>query len=225
MRKQIDRWYSRLTRTGKILLVAAAIGLVWLLLQLINSIFGIVPTLGEAGLGVLAIILNSIAIMLIVFVIVQAVAIFYFMREENEMYREMMTRGRKGGSRMEQVGGRRHPGMARRGGRGMQQNVYMAGYLTVDSVNQKYPARWYKRPTKVSDWMEIEEPGLYALESDGKQKYEIIDATELGAGFLIGTWDGRFVKWKRNIILNKRTGRPRSFSSLRNAKKQLSKLD
>lgn len=225
MRKQIDRWYSRLTRTGKILLVAAAIGLVWLLLQLINAIFGIVPTLGQAGLGVLAIILNTIAFLLIFFVILQAAAIFYFMREENEMYREMMTRGRKGGSQMEQVTGRRNAGMMRRAGRGMQQGAYMTGHLSVDMVNQKYPARWYKRPSLVSEWKDIEEPGTYALASDPKQKYEIIDATELGAGFLIGTWEGRWVKWKRKIVLNKRTGRPQSFSSLRNAKKQLDKLD
>lgn len=223
MRKHIEAWYSRLTRTGKILLAAAIVALVWLLLQLINSIFGIVPTLGELGLGTLSFILNTIAVLLIVFVIMQAVAIVYFMREENEMYREMMTRGRKGGRQMDQVGGRRHPGMMRGGGRSSQPHVFMTGHITVDMINQKYPARWYKRAEKVSDWMDIEEPGVYTLES-GNQKYEIIDAVELGAGYLIGTWEGRWIKWKRHIMLNKRTGRPRSFSSLRNAKKQLVKM-
>lgn len=225
MRKQFDRWYSRLTRTGKILFYAALVGVVWLLLQIINSIFNIVPPFRELGIGWLAVTLNIIAITLITFVVAQAVAIFYLMREESEMYREMMTKGRRRGSQMDQMTGHRNPAsLTRRGARA--QNAYMAGHLSVDNINQKYPSRWYKRPTKVADWKDIQEPGIYVLDSDSSTKVEIIDATELGAGFLVGNFEGnRFLKWKRKLVLNKRTGRPQSFSSLRNAKKQLTKFE
>lgn len=223
MQKELQRWYSRLTRTGKILLYAAIVGLVWLLLQLINNIFNIIEVTNQI-VSIIFIVLNVVSILLIIFVIMQAVAVIYVMREENEMYREMMTKGRRRGSQMEQIAGHRNPAsMTRRGSRGM--NVNVGGMLTVDNVNQKYPARWYKRTTAVAEWKDISEPGLYTLASDSSFKIEIIDATELGGGYFVGTWSGnRFIKWKRNLVLNKRTGRPQSFSSLRNAKKQLSKL-
>jgi len=222
MQKAIKQWYSRLTKTGKILLYAAAVGLVWLILQLINNIFGILLVENNV-VRIIFTVLNVASILLIVFVVMQAVAIIYVMREENEMYREMMTKGRRHGNRMEQAAGRRsQASMTRRGARGM--NVNVTGMLTVDNINQKYPARWYKRPSLVAEWKDITEPGMYALESDSKQKVEIIDATELGGGFFVGTWTGnRFYQWKRVLVLNKRTGRPQSYSSLRNAKKQLSK--
>ena len=221
MPKQIKKWYSRLSRTGRILLYAAGVGLAWLLFQLLNTIFGFLPELPQWA-RVLFIVLNVIAILLITFVVAQAAAVIYMLNEESEMIREMMTRGKRG-SQMQNVAGHRNAGsMTRRGARNMQTAV--GGLLTVDAVNQKYPARWYKRPTVIADWMEIEEPGLYALSEDRKQKIEIIDATEVGAGYLIGTFEGRFVQWKRKLVLNRKTGRPQTFSSLRNAKKQLSKV-
>ncbi|MCP5098988.1 MAG: hypothetical protein GY943_25835 [Chloroflexi bacterium] len=220
MQKDIKKWYSRLTRTGKILLYAAGVALVYLLLALINRIFGIV----NVDLGVFGIILNVVAILLILFVVLQAAAIIYMMREENEMYREMMTKGRRRGNSMEQAAGRRsQASMTKRGAQSAQMHV--RGILTVDNINQKYPAKWYKRPSVVTEWKEIKEPGIYALDSENKPKVEIIDASEVGGGFFVGTWEGnRFLKYKRKLILNKRTGRPQSFSSLRNAKKQLSKV-
>lgn len=222
VKKYIKQWYSRLTRTGKILLYGAAVGLVWLILQLINNIFGILLVENNV-IRIVFTVLNVASILLIIFVVMQAAAVIYVMREENEMYREMMTKGRRHGNQMEQVAGRRSPSsMTRRGARAM--NVNVTGMLTVDNINQKYPARWYKRPTSVAEWKDISEAGLYVLESDKKNKIEIIDATELGGGYFVGTWTGnRFFQWKRVLVLNKRTGRPQSYSSLRNAKKQLSK--
>ena len=222
MQKDIKRWYSRLTRTGKILLYAAAVGLVWLLLQLINNIFNIVEITNNVVIIIFTI-LNVASILLIIFVFMQAAAIIYMMREENEMYREMMTKGRRHGNQMEQVAGRRNAAsMTKRGARAA--NVNVSGMLTVDNINQKYPARWYKRATAIAEWKDITGPGIFTLQDDSSVKVEIIDATELGGGFFVGTWSGnRFFKWKRKLVLNKRTGRPQSYTSMRNAKKQLSK--
>ena len=222
MPKQIEKWYSRLTPSGRYLLYGAIVGLVWLIFRILNAIFRFLPALPQA-VNIIFVVLNISAILLIVFVIAQAAAMFYMMNEENEMYRNMMTKGKRGGSQMEQVGGRRDSGsMSRKGARNMR--VAVAGHLSVDTVNQKYPARWYKQPEIIAEWKEIEEAGTYALSSDKKKKAEIIDATEVGAGFLIGIFNGRFVQWKRELILNKKTGRPQTYSSLRNAKKQLSKI-
>ena len=222
MPKQLEKWYSRLTRTGRILLYAAIGGVVWLVFRISNAIFGFLPELNQA-VSIIFLILNIIAILLIIFVVAQAAAIIYMMNEESEMYRNMMTKGRRGGNQIEQVGGRRDSGsMSRKGGRNMQ--VAVAGHLTVDNVNQKYPARWYKKPVVVEDWKEIQEAGTYALSLDKKKKVEIIDASDVGGGFLVGTWNGRFVKWKRVLVLNKKTGRPQTYSTIRNAKKQLPKL-
>ncbi|MEM7333771.1 MAG: hypothetical protein AAF490_16915 [Chloroflexota bacterium] len=222
MPKQIEKWYSRLTRTGRILLYAAIVGLVWLIFRLLDAIFGFLPELNQA-LNITFLVLNIIAILLITFVVAQASAIIYMMNQEGEMYREMMTKGRRGGNQLEQLGGRRDQGsMSRRGAKNMR--VASAGHLSVDNINQKYPARWYRQATVIEDWKEIQEAGTYALSADKKKKVEIIDATEVGGGYLIGTWDGRFVKWQRNLVLNKKKGRPQSYSTLRNAKKQLPKL-
>lgn len=222
MPKQIEKWYSRLTKTGRIFLYAALVGLAWLIFRLLDAIFGFLPDLNQA-VSIVFLILNIVAILLIVFVVAQAAAIIYMMNEESEMYRNMMTKGRRGGNQIEQVGGRRDAGsMSRRGARNMR--VAVGGHLTVDNVNQKYPARWYKQPTVIEDWKEISEAGTYALSTDKKKKVEIIDASDVGGGFLIGTWNGRFIQWKRELVLNKKTGRPQTFSSLRNAKKQLSKI-
>lgn len=222
MQKQIEKWYSRLTRTGRILLYAAIVGLVWLIFRLVDAIFGFLPELPQA-VNITFFILNIVAILLITLVIAQAAAMIYMMNEESELYRQMMTRGRRGGSQLEQMAGRRDAGsMTRRGSKNMRMAV--AGHLTVDNVNQKYPARWYKRATPVEDWKEIEEPGTYILSSDKKQKIEIIDATEVGGGFLLGMYEGRFVPFRRKLVLNKKTGRPQTYTSLRNAKKQLSKM-
>lgn len=223
MQKQLEKWYSRLTRTGRILLYAAAVGLVWLLFRLANAIWGFLPELPQA-VNITFLVLNVIAILLITFVVAQAAAMIYMMNEESEMYREMMTRGRRGGSQIEQVGGRRDAGsMTRRGARNMRTAV--SGHLTVDNVNQKYPARWYKRATAIDDWKDIEEAGTYTLNGDSKLKVEIIDATEVGGGYLVGTYEGRFVPFRRKLVLNKKTGRPQTYTSLRNAKKQLSKME
>ncbi len=223
MQKDIKRWYSRLTRTGKILLYAAGVGLVWLLLQLVNNIFDIV-VIENNVVRIIFTVLNVVSILLIIFVFMQAAAIIYMMREENEMYREMMTKGKRHGNQMEQVAGRRSAAsMTKRGARAT--NVNIGGMLTVDNINQKYPARWYKRPTQIDDWKDITEAGVYTLKDNANVKVELIDATELGGGFFVGTWSGnRFFKYKRSLILNKKTGRPQSYSSLRNAKKQLSKI-
>ncbi len=221
MKKDIKIWFSRLTRTGKILLYSAAVGLFWLLLGLINNIFNLVEL--DGVFRIIVIILNVIAILLIIFVFMQAAAVIYMMREENEMYRTMMTKGRRGGNSMEQVGGRRSQASMTK--RGSQAQAFSTGFLTVENINQKYPARWYKKPALIADWKEIKEAGLFALEADPKTKVEIIDATELGGGYFVGTWEGnRFAKYKRILVLNKRTGRPLSYSSLRNAKKKISKV-
>jgi len=223
MQKDIKRWYSRLTRTGKILLYAAGVGLVWLLLRIVNGIFDII-VIENNVVNIIFTVLNVIAILLIVFVVMQAAAIIYMMREETEMYREMMTKGRRRGNQMEQVAGRRSAAsMTKRGARAA--NVNIGGMLTVDNINQKYPARWYKRPVAIAEWKDISEAGVYTLEEDSSVKIEIIDATELGGGYFVGNWTGnRFLKYKRTLVLNKKTGRPQSYSSLRNAKKQLSKV-
>jgi len=221
MQKDIKIWFSRLTRTGKILLYSAAVGLVWLLLGIINNIFNIVEI--DGALRIVFIVMNVIAILLIIFVLMQAAAVIYMMREENEMYREMMTKGRRRGNSMEQVGGRRSQASMTR--KGAQSQAFSTGFLTVENINQKYPARWHKKPKLISEWKEIKESGIFALESDPKVKIEIIDATEMGGGYFVGTWEGnKVMKYKRILVLNKKTGRPLSFSSLRNAKKKISKL-
>ena len=223
MRKDIERWYSRLTRTGRILLYAAGVGLVWLLFRIINGIGGFL-VIENNVVNIVFTVLNVVAILLITFVVVQAAAIIYMMREENEMYREMMTKGRRRGNQMEQVAGRRSAAsMTKRGARNA--SVNLGGMLTVDNINQKYPARWYRRGTAVSEWKDISEAGVYTLEDNSNVKIEIIDASEVGGGFYVGTWSGnRFLKYRRTLVLNKKTGRPQSYSSLRNAKKQLTKI-
>ena len=166
MRKDIERWYSRLTRTGRILLYAAGVGLVWLLFRILNAIFGFL-IIENNVVNIIFAVLNGVAILLITFVVMQAAAIIYMMREENEMYREMMTKGRRRGNQMEQVAGRRSAAsMTKRGARNA--SVNLGGMLTVDNINQKYPARWYRRPTAVSEWKEISEAGVYTLEENSE---------------------------------------------------------
>lgn len=215
IQKKLKTLYGSYTRVGKILLVAAVVSFVWLLAGLINTIFNIV----DLNLGIVGFILNVVAVVLVLIAIIQAVTLNYIMEQNKEAYREMVTQGRRRGHMVQNQG---RP-MTRSGKR---PQTFISGHLSVDNINQKYPARWYKRATTVSDWKDIQEPGVFTLDSDSSQKVEIIDAKEIGGGYFVGTWEGnRFFKYKRQLILNKKTGRPQSYSSLRNAKKQLAKLD
>ena len=215
IQKRMKTLYGNYTRVGKILLGAAIVSAVWLLLYFINWIFNIVPL----NLGIFGLILNLVAITFVVIAVVQAVTLNYVMEQNKEMYREMVTQGRRRGA---MVQNQSKPMMRS----GKKPRAFVSGHLSVDNINQKYPARWYRRATQITEWKEISEPGLFVLQSDTKPKVEIIDAKEIGGGFFIGTWEGnRFVKYRRQLVLNKQTGRPQSYSSLRNAKKQLSKMN
>ncbi|MEM7118343.1 MAG: hypothetical protein AAF614_38295 [Chloroflexota bacterium] len=218
LRKAIDLWSSRLTRTGKIILVAAIIGFVWLLLQTINGIFGIVPTLGELGLGILAVILNIVAILLVAMVVAQIGFTYYTYQEAQKSHREMIVRGRRGGNRMEQMSGRRHRGSGQRKS-ARSANMRVAPDVSADQINRHFPHRWMKKPDLVAEWKDIKEAGIYALEETPKEKIEILDAKEIGGGFYLGTWSGRFVP-QRSIVTNK-AGKPINYATLRHAKKQI----
>ncbi|MCA9996551.1 MAG: hypothetical protein KDE56_12420 [Anaerolineales bacterium] len=217
LRKAIELWSSRLTQTGKIILWAAIVGFVWFLLQMLNAIFGhVVPRFSDIGLGWLAFVLNLVAFFLVFMVVVQIAYTYYSYQEAQQNYREMIVRGRKGGNRMEQMAGRRNRASGQRRGASAA-NMRMTPDLTADQVNRNYPMRWFKKPTLVEDWKEISEAGVYALSSEPKKKIEILDASEIGGGFYLGTWSGRFVP-TRDIVVNK-AGRPVNFATLRLAKK------
>jgi hypothetical protein len=219
LRKAIELWSSRLTQTGKIILGAAIVGFVWIILQILNAIFGhVVPRFSDFGLGWLAFILNLIAFALVFMVVVQIAFTYYSYQEAQKNYREMIVRGRRGGSKMEQMAGHRNRASGQRRGASAS-NMRMTPDLTPDQLNRHYPMRWFKKPTLVEDWKEVKEAGLYALTSEPKKKIEVLDASEIGGGFYLGTWSGRFVP-SRDIVVNK-AGKPINFATLRLAKKSI----
>lgn len=217
LRKAIELWSGRLTQTGKIILGAAIVGFVWIILQILNAIFGhVVPRFSDFGLGWLAFILNLVAVVLILMVTAQIAFTYYSYQEAQKNYREMIVRGRRGGNPMEQVAGYRNRASGQRRGASAA-NFRMTPELTADQINRHYPMRWLKKPTLVEDWKDVKEAGLYALTSEPKKKIEILDASEIGGGFYLGTWGGRFVP-TRDIVVNK-AGKPINFATLRLAKK------
>lgn len=219
LQKAIELWSSRLTQTGKIILGSAIVGFIWILLQIVNAIAGhVVPPFSEFGLGWLAFILNLIAFTLVLMVVVQIAFTYYTYQEAMKSHREMIVRGRRGGSRMEQMAGRRTRASGQRRAANSA-NLRIAPDVSADQLNRHYPHRWYKKPTLVEDWKEIREPGIYALNSEPKQKIEVIDASDIGGGFYLGTWSGRFVP-SRSIVTNK-AGKPINFATMRHAKKQI----
>ena len=217
LRKAIELWSSRLTQTGKIILWAAIVGFVWFLLQILNAIFGhVVPRFSDLGLGWLAFVLNLAAFLLVFMVVVQIAFTYYSYQEAQKNYREMIVRGRRGGNRMEQMAGRRTRASGQRRGASAA-NMRMTPDLTADQINRHYPMRWFKKATLVEEWKDVTEAGVYALTSEPKKKIEILDASEIGGGFYLGTWSGRFVP-TRDIVVNK-AGKPVNFATLRLAKK------
>lgn len=220
LRKAVDLWSSRLTQTGKIILGAAIVGLVWIILQIINRIVGLVPRFSEINtfLGILAIVLNIAAVVLIVMVIAQIAFTYYTYQEAMKSHREMIVRGRRGGNRMEQMAGRRHRGSGQRKS-ARNTNMRVAPDVSADQINRHFPHRWLQKPSLVSDWKEIKEAGIFALEESPKEKIEILDAKEIGGGYYLGTWSGRFIP-QRSIVTNK-DGKPINYATLRHAKKQI----
>lgn len=217
MKKDLELWYSRLEPRGKIILGLAVVGLIWLLVQLGLAIAGI-----SLGLGIFGFILNLIAMTLISLIAAQFFMMRKMQRDYEANYREMMVRGRKGGSKMEQISGRRDRGSMRRSGGGadMSQAVQMMTSVSVDNLDKHYRPKPIARPTIIDDWKEITEGGLYALSSAPKEKVEVIDASDIGGGFFVGKYSGKYVQ-ERILMTHNSTGEPLRFSTLRNAKQAL----
>lgn len=219
LRKDISLWYTRLQPRGKIFLGVAGLGLVWLLFQFIYNI----AAGGLPGPGWLYIILNVLSLTMIALVITQFVVMRRMQKQFDQNLRQSLTKGRRGGNRAEQIMGRRNRGsMRQRGGNNMQQALSMVTQIDPDDLDKQYRPKPLAKPTVIAKWQEIEEAGLYALESSPKAKVEIIDAQEIGGGFFVAKYstDG-FLK-DRRFMTHRQTGEPLRFDSLRNAKKALS---
>ena len=218
MKKDLELWYSRLERRGKIMLGLAVVGAVWLLIQLILAMAG-----APLGLGIIGLILNFIAIGLISLIVTQFFVMRKMQRDYEANYREMMVKGRKGGSRHEQISGRRDRGSMRRasGGADMGQAMQMMTRVSTENLDKHYRPKLVGKPTLVADWKDITEGGMYALESAPGDKVEVIDASDIGGGFFVGKYSGKYLK-ERTFLTHKQTGEPLRFSTLRNAKQALS---
>ena len=219
LQKDLTLWYSKLEQRGKIFLGIAAVGVVWLIFQLIWAIAGQEPFLPAW----LAIIINLLFAFLIGLLIAQFIMMRRMQRDYEANLRQVMTKGRRGGNRAEQIGGVRNRGsMRQRGGMNMSKAVSMITQVDVEDLDKQYRPKPFAKPTIVEKWQEIEEPGMYALSATPKLKVEIIDAQDIGGGFFVGKYsDDRFLK-DRRIMTDRSSGEPLRFSSLRNAKKALS---
>lgn len=137
LRKAIELWSSRLTQTGKIILWAAIAGFVWIILQILNAIFGhVVPRFSDFGLGWLAFILNLAAFLLVFMVVVQIAFTYYSYQEAIKAQREMLVRGRRGGNRMEQMAGRRNRASGQRRGSSAA-NFHITPDLTAEQIKDR----------------------------------------------------------------------------------------
>jgi hypothetical protein len=224
-KKEWNQWYPNLKIWGKALFFAAVVAFVLILLQLINWITGffladgpLVPTLGSQ-IGLWALLINTVLIGLVVFIVAQFLLLRNMRQEQMEKQIEMITRGRKGGNPMESMTGTRNRGT--RPGRSPQMNQRVAFKVTADEINQQYRPKLRAKVTKVPEWKEITEPGVYALAARPKDKVQIIDANDTVGGYYVGRWyKGRFFR-TRHLALHKKTHTPLQFSSIRSAKKYL----
>lgn len=217
MRKDLELWYSRLETRGKVMLALAGVGAAWLLIQLILALAGV-----ALGLGIIGIILNFIAIALISLLVTQFFVMRKMQRDYEANLRDMMVKGRKGGSPQDQLAGRRDRGSMRRSGGGpdMNQAIQMMTRVSVENLDKHYRPKPIAKPTLVADWKDITEGGLYALNSAPKEKVEVIDASDIGGGFFVGKYSGKYVQ-ERTLMTHKQTGEPLRFSTLRNAKQAI----
>ncbi len=218
LRKDISTWYSRLQPRGKIFLAVAGLGLAWLLFQFIFNIAG-----GQLpGPSWLYILLNVIAFTLIAMVVAQFILMRRMQRQFEQNLRQSMTKGRRGGNRAEQVMGQRNRGsMRQRGGSNMQSALRLVTQIDLDDLDKQYRPKPLARPTVVEKWQDIDEAGLFALESAPKAKVEIIDANEIGGGFFVAKYSTDGILKDRRFMTHRQTGEPLRFDSLRNAKKAL----
>ncbi len=216
-KKDLQLWYGRLERRGKLVVFLAVIALIWLIARIVLAIAGV-----SLGLGIFGIILNILAIILISLVITQFIIIRNMMRDARSTYKEMAMRGKRGGNPMENIAGNRNAGSLRkRGG-----NNSMAAVSAMTGISQSMIDKQYRpqvvggKPTVIEDWMAIEEPGMYALVSAPKAKVEIIEATALGGGYFVGKYSEGVLK-ERTLMMHRGTGEPLRFQTIRHAKKAL----
>ena len=226
IKKEWKLWYPNLKIGGKLLFFAAVVAAVLLIFQFFNWMSGffsadgetLIPTLGSV-IGFWALLINTLLIMVVVFVVAQFVILRNMRQEQLVEHRQMITRGRKGGNPMEAMTGVRNRGS--RPGKSSQMQQRVTYNVSADKINQQYRPKLTTRPKKITEWKDIVEPGVYALTAKPKDKAEIIDATATTGGFYVGVWHkGRFFR-ARHLALHKKTNTPLQFSSLRSAKKYL----
>lgn len=217
--KEITRWYQQLQPRGKILFYAAVVGLVWLLTQLILSIAGVaLPS--DGPWPIVFFVLNLLAVTLVALIVAQFFLVRRMQKQAREAQMRMIMGGQKHGPRVQQPNIR---GRVSRTGKMTQQmsGVRMTGAVSAQDIDQQYRSNPFARATKVADWMDIEEPGVYALTEEPREKIQIIDASDTIGGFFVGKWTGGRLK-TREIVCNSR-GEPLHFATLRNAKKYLAR--
>ena len=217
LKKDIQLWYSRLERRGRIVLGFAVASLVWLLLQLINAILNLAGVGLPLNLGWIGWLLNIVCIVLIGLMVAQFILIRGMMRDARNLSREMPVRGRKEGNRTEQMTGIRNGASMRKRGGGVPAVQMIAG-LNAEMLDKQYRPNPLAKATIVEDWMEITSAGFYAHASAPKDKVEIIDGSTVGGGFFIGHYVGGLVKERH---FQSRNGEPIRYNSIRNAKKSL----
>ena len=218
LKKDIQLWYSRLERRGKILLGVAGVSLVWLLFQLINAILNIWNVGLPLNWSYLGWILNILCIVLVGLMVAQFLLVRKMMRDARDISRQMAVRGRKEGNRTEQMMGVRNGASMRKRGNGNAPAVQMIAGITAEMLDNQYRPNPLAKADIVENWMDITSAGFYALESAPKEKVEIIDASALGGGFFIGHYRGGLVKER---AFQSRNGEPIRYNSIRNAKKSL----
>lgn len=215
MIKDIQKWYKSMETRGRIFLAVAVLGLIWLLVQLVLAITGNALTLGWLGF-----ILNTIAFLLIGLVVAQFFMLRRMQNEYEENLKEMLVKGRRSGNPGAQIAGHRNRASGRRASSAAAPSMAaISTGITVENVDKHYRPQVIGRPTVVSDWSEVEVGGVYALEETPKTKVEFIDASDIGGGFFVGKYSGRYVQ-ERTLITNNK-GEPVRYATLRNAKQAL----
>lgn len=101
----------------------------------------------------------------------------------------------------------------------MQMAVPAMSILSQEMIDKQFRPQLIGKPTLVTNWMDIDGPGIYALDSVPKEKVEIIDASALGGGYYVGKYSTDSILKERVLVRHQSTGEPLRFASIRNAKK------
>lgn len=220
LKKDLQLWYTKLEKRGRILVWVAVAALIWLILQFViggiarQTWFSVIPNFVRIPL-------NILCVLLVALVIGQFYLVRSMLKEAQEQYQQMMVRGRRDGGGMNITGTR--PRTAGKQGKAMSQMAQALPALSADLLDKQYRPKPLAKPTLVKDWKEVAEGGVYALESNPKAKIEIIDAADIGGGYFIAYYQGGMLK-ERTFYTAKNNDDPVRFDSLRNAKKVLDKL-